>query len=246
MEIDSIIKMMQEMRLPQMASSLEQIINDPDYSNRKIIDVINEITSAEYLSRKENTMNRRIKQAKFSEPSARLENLNPTPDRNINMNQIQQLSTNEYIRKQRDVIILGASGTGKSFIGNALGINACKQLYKVKYMEMSDLLNSFQEARIQGKLKNLFESYFKIDLFIIDDFLLTYMTEKDISDLVNFINQRHKHKSTIICSQSTPSEWHDKLNGGYQADSILDRITNNAFLIDLKGESQRRIRNEIV
>ena len=124
--IDQILQMMREMRLPAMAEELEALSTDTGFSKMSISDIIEQITSAEYTAEKNNTIQRRLKQAKLSDHSARLENIEYSPDRKINHILIDQLATNDYIAAHRNVLIFGATGCGKSFISNALGVNACE------------------------------------------------------------------------------------------------------------------------
>ena len=138
----SLIKQLQEMRLPAMAAELEALSEQKDFSKQNPEEILDKIISAEYYSEKNNTIKRRIKQAHFTDSSARLENINYDPKRQINQRLINQLNTNDYIASGRNVIMLGATGCGKTFLGNALGINACEAGYHVMFIRMIELLNS--------------------------------------------------------------------------------------------------------
>jgi DNA replication protein DnaC len=241
--LEDVLRMMRKMRLPAMADQLELLSKDPNFPNMSSEDALEQITNAEYSAEKNNTTQRRIKQAKLSEPSARLENIDYSPERKINHRLIDQLATNDYIVNHRNVVILGSTGCGKSYIGNCLGINACQAGYRVRFTRLSELMADFMTARIEGNLLKAYKIYRRYDLLIIDDFLLTETTSNEQKDLMELLEYRTRDKSTILCSQLSPEEWHDKLGGGYVADAILDRITNNSYTIVLEGDSQRKIRS---
>jgi len=131
--MDSLIKQLQEMRLPAMAAELEVLSEQKDFSKQKPEEILDKIITAEYYAEKNNTIKRRIKQAHLTDSTARLENINYDPKRKINQRLINQLSSNDYIANNRNVIMLGATGCGKTFLGNALGVNACESGYRVLF-----------------------------------------------------------------------------------------------------------------
>ena len=241
--IDHILRMMREMKLSAMADEFETLSQDKYISKMNPLDVVEQIISAEYSSEKNITVQRRLKQAYLSDHTARLEDIDYDPSRQINHNLIDQLATNDYIAAHRNVLIFGATGCGKTYIGNCLGINACEARYRVRYTRLTELLNEFSIARIEGNLQKIYKVYAKYDLLIIDDFLLVDTSATEQKDLIELFEYRDRNRSTILCSQLSVEEWHGKLGGGYIADSILDRVTNNSYRIILQGESQRKLRN---
>ena len=241
--IEHTLRMMREMKLSAMADELEAIYQNKDFSKMNTLDIVEQITGAEYSAEKNITVQRRLKQAYLSDHSARLEYIDYEPSRQINHSLIDQLATNDYIAAHRNVLIFGATGCGKTYIGNCLGINACEARYRVRFTRLSELLSEFSVARIEGNLQKTYKAYGKYDLLIIDDFLLVDTTANEQKDLIEIFEYRDQNRSTILCSQLSVEEWHSKLGGGYIADSILDRVANNSYRIILQGESQRKLRN---
>ncbi|AMC94063.1 hypothetical protein AOC36_08695 [Erysipelothrix larvae] len=119
-----ITKMTREMRLPEMDEQLFLSMETGELSSEEPLITIENIIRSEYISRKNNIVIRMKKSAKLLQPSARLENLDYKPTRNLDKAVIDQLTTNDYIQRMRNVVILGACGTGKSYLANALGNNA--------------------------------------------------------------------------------------------------------------------------
>lgn len=244
--MEDVFKKLYEMKFSSMAQELEILVNSIDYADQSTNTVIEKLVDAEYYSRINKTIKLRLDQARLSDSTARLENIDYDPKREINSQLVQQLSTNDYITAGRNVIILGATGSGKSFLANALGVNACTQRYIVMYSRLSEIISVLIEARVEGNYRRKQRKILNVDLLIIDDFLLMETTPSEQKELFEIIDYRSNNsKSTIVCSQCSIEEWHPKLGGGYVADSILDRLTNNSYKIILKGESQRKLRRKI-
>lgn len=112
-----------------------------------------------------------------------------------------------YIREQHDVILLGATGSGKPYLAWALGTEACKQGFTVKYTRLQELLEDLAFARGQGTFKKAVSQYKRFDLPILDEWMLISLSETEARDLLEVIHVRHKRGSTIFCSQFEPVGW---------------------------------------
>ena len=152
-EHDIMIRRLREMRLPVMADELDHLLNSNRLGNMNTLDILKHLIDEEYISRKNNTIQRYVKKARFSDSKARLSELVLNPERDINIDVVEQLKTNQYITKRRNVILLGATGSGKSFIANGLGIHACEAGYTVKYTRMIELLSDLEISRLQGNYR---------------------------------------------------------------------------------------------
>lgn len=152
------------------------------------------------------------------------------------------MADNEYIRQSLNIILVGATGCGKTYISNALGVNACQSGYKAKYMRLPELFSKFEAARILEKYQQLMKQCQKYALIILDKFLLAPATDTEQSDLLELMEYCCGHSSTIICSQFTPECWHERLGGGALADSLLDRIIPSAYTMVIDGDVSMRQR----
>ena len=238
--IDEIISKFRELKMPGMADHISQLFSTEEFSKYSTLEIIEQLIEQEQISRKNHTIERRIKQAYLTDSHARLEEIDYRAERNINQALIDQLKTNEYILDGRNILILGATGCGKTFLANALAVNACEDTFRVKYFRMIELLSNLSTARIEGNIRRLYRQYGTVDLLVIDDFLLTDTTSNEQKDLMEIFEYRGRGRSTILCSQLSPEEWHSKLGASHIADAILDRITNNSYSIALRGDSLRR------
>lgn len=238
-EHEPMIRKLREMRLPIMADELDHLLNSNQLSKMNTLEILGHLIDEEYFNRKNNTVHRYIKKAKFSDSRARLSELIPDPEREINLSVIDQLKKNQYIHNRKNVILLGATGSGKSFLANALGIHACEAGYTVKYVRMIELLSDLEINKLQGTYWQFIKQLAKIDLLIIDDFLLSSTTQQEQQDLMEVMEKRSRNRSTIFCSQMEIEEWHRRLGSSAIADSVLDRIIPKSHQLILKGESMR-------
>ena len=215
------------------------IIENPSIQNMTFEERFESMVIKEYDSRINHTVERYIKNARFYDSNATLQDINYKPDREINRGLIEELSTNEYIQQKLNIILIGASGSGKTWISNAFEVNACMERYRVQYTRLPDLFQEIEEAKIQGHYKKYMKKLSKVDLLILDEFLLTTISECERNDLFEVIQSRTDKKSTIYCSQWAPEGWLGKLGDGPLADAILDRIRNSSYTILLKGRFLR-------
>ncbi len=230
---------LRDMRLPIMAEEYKKQSETPDTQAMSFDDRFEIMVTNEYDSRINHTIERYIKSAKFYDSSANIQDINYKPDREINRGMIEELSTNAYIQQGLNIIIIGASGSGKTWMSNAFGVNACLQRFRVRYIRLPDLFQEIEESRVQGKYQRYMNNLNKFDLLILDEFLLTQPNDSEKNDLFEIIQMRTDRKSTIFCSQWAPEGWLSKLGNGPLADAILDRIRNSSYTLLLKGRSLR-------
>ena len=154
--------------------------------------------------------------------------------------QILRLASCTYLQEAHNVIILGATGAGKTYLACALGMAASRSFYSVRYIRLPDLLVEISVARANGTYRDYMKKRRKEKLLILDEWLLYHLKEAEARDVLELVEARNKVASTIFCSQYDTSEWHENLYDPTLADAICDRIIYNAYTIQIEGESMRK------
>lgn len=237
------VKKLKIMRLPAFAEAYQkQVENEIEYQPLSFHERLAILADAEFDSRHNNNIKRLIKNARLVNSSAFLGNIEYLPDRHLNSDLLKSLADNEYIRQSLNVILIGATGSGKTYIANALGVNACQSGYKARYIRLPELFSEIEAARVQGKYQLLMRQYQKYSLMILDEFLLIPTSDSEQRDLLELMESRCGQSSTIICSQFVPEGWHERLGGSALADSILDRIIPSSYAMVIDGDVSMRQR----
>ena len=159
--------------------------------------------------------------------------------------QLLELSTCSFIASKHNIIILGATGAGKTFIGSALGMAACRHFFSVKYIRLPDLLDELTVAKGEGIFRKVMHVYRKIDLLILDEWLLTSLSATESRDLLELVESRYSSCSTIFLSQFDVSGWHSKISEAPLSEAILDRIAHNSHTVLIGGDESMRKRKGI-
>ena len=195
------------------------------------------LVDVEYSNRKNNRLKRLIRQAEFEQPDASIAAIDYHSGRKLNKALINRLATCEYITEYRNIFITGATGSGKTYMACAFGMEACKHYYSVRYVRLPDLLLDLQAARDNGTFSTVLKKYTKPIVLIIDEWLLLKLTEAEARNLFELIHKRRKKSSTIFCSQFRESEWYQQICDGEStlADAIMDRISYDSYKIDIES-----------
>ncbi len=233
------------MRLTSMANAFREQLQNPSTANLSFEERLGILTDIEWTSRKNNRLKKLIQAAQFDQPQAHIADINYTAQRKLDPALLSRLAACTYIEEKHNIIILGATGSGKSYLCCALGIEACKQFYSVKYIRLPDLLTDLTIARGEGTIKKLLQQYQKVNLLICDDWMLVALRESEARDLLEIIHRRHKRASTIFCSQFAPAGWHQKIGDTALADAILDRIVYDSYNIEIHNAKDEPSMREV-
>ena len=224
-----------EMRLTAMADAFRIQMDDTAMKEVPFEDRFGMLVDTEYSARKNNRLKRLIKHAEFEQPDASIAAIDYQSGRKLNKSLITRLATCEYITQHRNIFITGATGSGKTYMACAFGMEACKHYYTVQYVRLPDLLLDLQAAREEGTFPATLKKYTKPTLLILDEWLLLKLTEPEARNLFELIHKRRRNTSTIFCSQFRENEWYQQICCGEStlADAIMDRISYDSYKIDI-------------
>ena len=196
-----------EMHMSPMADAFRNQLNDITMKDVSFEDRFGMMIDIEYTTRKNNRLKRLIRDAGMEQPDASIAAIDYQSGRKLNKDLITRLSSCEYITEYRNIFLTGATGSGKTYMACAFGMEVCKHFYTVKYVRLPDMLLELQTAREAGSFATVLKKYTKPTLLIIDEWLLMKLSEAEARNLFELIHNRRRKSSTIFCSQFEEKDW---------------------------------------
>ena len=237
---DENIRKLREMRLPAFANAYIAQLEQPDkFAEMTFDERMAVMIDKEYDSRNSNRIKRLLKKSGLPSTKASIGDIAYLPERKLDRDLINRLGTCDFIAKKRNVLVLGATGAGKTFLANAIAADACRDGWHALYVRLPDFFIEYANA---AALHKILKKYQKASLLVLDEFLLIPAEESQQRVLLELLERRYGRSSTIFCSQFSPEGWHGQLGGSAIADSILDRITPNSYAITIHGDVSMRQR----
>ena len=230
---------LQQLRLTGMHKALREQLALPGIEDLSFEERLGLLADRELTEREDRRLQTRLRQAKLKH-SACLEDIDTRTPRGLDKALITQLATGQWIRDGLNLLILGPTGVGKTWIACALAQQACRQGYTTRYLRAPRLFEDLQLAHADGRFPKLMASYAKTDLLVLDDGGLTGLDTTARRDLLELLDDRHGQRSTLVTSQLPVDHWHEVIGAPTLADAILDRLVHSAYRITLKGESMRK------
>jgi len=242
---EATINKLHEMKLSAMAQAFRQQMQESAMNSLAFSERFGLLVDHEWDTRKNNRLKRLIYRADFPISGACMEDIEYRNDRKLNKEQLLELSTCSFITEKHNIIILGATGAGKTYLGCALGLAACRHFFSVKFIRLPDLLDELSIAKGEGSFRETMQGYKKIDLLILDEWLLSPLSDFESRDLLELVESRYSRLSTIFLSQFEVSGWHSKISDAPLSEAILDRIIHNSYSITIGGDESMRKRKGI-
>ena len=232
---------LRSLRLVSMADAYELQMQQPKLQATSFDDRFGLLVEAEASARESRKFSRLVRGAGLPELAA-LEDMDYRPARGIDKPVLAALANCSWIRRQQNVIIIGATGVGKTWLACALAHQACRLSIPVVFHRASDLYALIGEATLDGSLPKLKLALSKPSLLILDDFGLGDISPGAAQVLLDVVDRRMRTGSLLITSQYATDEWHSIFPDPTVADAVLDRVVHQAHRVQLKGDSMRKLR----
>ncbi len=238
MTTEETIDKLMKLRLPHMAAELRAQL-DRAGSGLGVEECVGLMVDREWTERENSRLGRRIKEAKLG-MAASIENVRCSPARGLDKGVVRTLGTCGWVRAKQSVIIIGATGTGKSYLGAALAEAACRHGYRALRTRVPRLLGELGVARADGTYTTALSRLAKLDVLVLDDLLIAPLKDGERRDLLEVLEDRYGQRSTVVTSQVPTKTWHEMLGDPTVADAICDRLVHNAHVLALRGPSLRK------
>ena len=233
------LEKMKQLRLHGMAQVHYAAIHEQMYSDYTQDEYAALLVDQEWEMRQHRKISNMVRRAGFK-LQASIRDIDYTAQRSLDKNSLERLLTLDFITKNQNIIITGPTGVGKSYLAQAIGNHACNMLNKTIYHNTTRLMETLKTARLDGSYLKVIKHIKRCNLLILDDFGLAPFDTPARQALMDIVEDRHDHASTIIASQIPVAGWHELIGEGTIADAILDRIVNSAHRITLSGKSLRK------
>jgi len=233
------------LKLFGMARGLEERLNNPNHAELSHAEFVGLLAQDEKTYRDNQRLKRLLKNARLRQVAC-MEDIDYRHPRGLSKQVMLELSSTRWLDAHRNVLITGPTGIGKSYLACALGNFAARAGYTVLYVRAPRLFETLQQARGDGSHLKTLTRLAKVQLLIIDDFLLTPPTDWERRDLLEIVEDRYQSGATVITSQCPTGDWYPNIGDPTLADAICDRLLHNAYRIELRGDSMRRKHNGLI
>jgi DNA replication protein DnaC len=239
------VERLHELRLFGMAAALADQQSQSSIAQLGFEERLGLLVEREASERQSRLISARLRRAKLRFPDAVAEDIDYRTARGLDRTLLARLLTGEWIRERQNVILVAATGLGKSWLACALVNQACRQGFSASYLRMPKFNEEMAIAHASGGYAKLLAQWAKTDILVMDDLAMAPLSDSARRNLLEVLDDRHGLRSTVITSQIPVESWHAAIGDPTLADAILDRLVHNAHRLTLSGESMRKRRNSL-
>ncbi len=239
MLIQQTLDKMNAMKLLGMIEALQQQVGSPEYARLSFDERLGHLIDGEWTAREQRKLTRRLQVAKLRYPAS-LEDVDFKHPRGLDRQQVLSLGNCGWIDSHHNLLVIGPTGIGKSYLACAFVERACRRGHSATYLRLPRLLQQLAVARGDGSYTRILARLARFELLAIDDWLLAPLRDTERRDLIEVVEDRSERASTLIASQLPAKDWHAGIGDPNLADAMCDRLLHNAHRLELKGPSMRR------
>ena len=197
------------------------------------------LVDQQWLWKENRALARRLQAAKLNQRAV-IEDVNYQYPRGLDRQLWRTLASSQWVRQKLNLVLLGPTGIGKSWLACALAQKACRDGFSVLHKKTSELFRELAMAHADGSIGRMLLRLAQIDVLLLDDFAMSPLKDSERRDFLEVCDDRYQRRSMILTSQMPVAHWHEQIGDPTIADSILDRLLHNAYRMELNGESMRK------
>jgi len=229
------------MKLHGMADAFREQMETADASQLSFDERFGLLVDRQWIWKENRALIRRLQLARFKERGV-VEDIDYQHPRNLDRKLMRTLATSDWVRQHQNLLFIGPTGIGKTWLACALAHRACRDGFFALHKRMSELFRDLAVARADGSIGHVLARIARVDVLVLDDFAMAPLKDSERRDFLEICDDRYQRRSTVLTSQLPVAHWHEQIGDPSIADSIMDRLVHNAYRIELSGESMRKTR----
>src|SRR5450432_3857700 len=235
------IEKLNTMKLYGMADAFRAQLESTYMSQLAFEERFGMLVDQQWLWKENRALAHRLRAARLKERGV-LEDIDYQHPRGLDRKLMRTLANSEWVRQHQNILLIGPTGIGKTWLGCALAQKACRDGFSVLHKRTTELFRELAVAHVDGSIGRVLLRLARVDVLVLDDFAMAPLKDSERRDFLEICDDRYQRRSVIITSQLPVPHWHEQIGDPSVADSILDRLVHNAFRIELTGESMRKKR----
>ena len=242
--MQSTLEQLKDMKLTGVLEAWQEQQAQPTYHNLSFNERLALLVEREYLRRQQQRLHRRLKQAKLFIGAA-IADVDFEVPRGLKKPQFLEWAQGQWLADHLNLVLVGPTGTGKTFLSCVLADHLCKQGHTVRYLKTADLVMELKLAKADGSFPRLRKRLAGFELIILDEWLRDPLPKADAREILDFLDDRYRCSSCLFATQFPVNQWHQQIQEPTLADAILDRIVHDSLRLALKGESMRKLTSKV-
>lgn len=229
---------LRRLKLPAVRRLYKELARDAAERNKSYEDYLLALLEQEVIQREESQLRHRLRMAGFPVYKT-LDAYDFAAMPRLNRHKVLALAQCEFVSRKENVLLVGNSGTGKTHLAIALGIEACRRGHRVRFWPVAQLAAELLEAQHEHRLTRLEKQWLRLDLVVLDELGYVTLSRTGSELLFQFLAARYERGSVVVTTNLAFQEWPQVLGDEKMTAALVDRLTHRAHILDMNGESYR-------